>query len=193
MKIKNIIIVATGLLLASGIARAAHVWEDSAGWWDSHWTAAPSALLYNANELNFDMFGSYINPEERFNRLFKQNIHKGSWGGGAGLTYFFTPQLGLGTDFNTSDVDGDWLVNYWVGNFYLRAPLGNSGLAPYVYGGGGRGIDAPRWQWLYGGGVGLEFRFTPMTGIFTDARFLWSHESTAENSLTIRAGLRLGF
>jgi hypothetical protein len=74
----------------------------------------------------------------------------------------------------------------------LRLPLGNSGLAPYIFGGGGRAIN-PIWQWVYGGGVGLEYRFTRGLGIFTDARFLWGHEGTAYNTLGFRAGLRFTF
>jgi|ERR1051325_2357717 hypothetical protein len=208
MKMHKLISIATALLLTAGAARAVHVWEDAGGWWDAHWKADPSAPLYNPNELNLDLFGTYMSGEERFTKLFEHNIRHGAWGGGAGLSWFFTPQLGIGTDFNVSDWSpSEWRVDYWVGNIYLRFPLGNSGLAPYIYGGGGRGLPIPfttqidqevvtvetPWQWIYGGGVGLEFRFTPATGIFSDARFMFSHEATALNSLTIRAGLRFAF
>jgi hypothetical protein len=160
-------------------------------------------------ELSLDLFGSYINPEDGFVHLFDNNIHHGSWGGGAGLNFFFTRMLGIGTDFNVSDHQGyfynyggggfyngrhgnTWAVDDWVGNIYVRFPLWNTGLAPYIYGGGGRGMY-PSWDWVYGGGVGLEFRFTPGIGIFSDARFLWSNESTLLNTVTIRAGLRIAF
>lgn len=49
------------------------------------------------------------------------------------------------------------------------------------------------WNWVYGGGGGLEYRFTPATGIFSDTRFLWNDTSTALNTLTIRAGFRVVF
>lgn len=165
--------------------------------------------LYNPWEVSLDLFGSYINPERGFTHLFDTDIRHGSWGGGAGLNFFPTKYVGIGTDFDVSDHQGffynygggghyygrqgnDWAVDYWVGNIYLRYPIANTGLAPYIYGGGGRGMY-PIWQWVYGGGVGLEYRFVPGIGIFTDARFLWAHESTDFNTLTIRAGLRIAF
>ena len=101
-------------------------------------------------------------------------------------------EFGIGTDFNVSSKPAGNLVDDWVGNLYVRLPLGNSGLAPYAFGGGGRAFS-PVYDWVYGGGVGLEFRFNPTTGIFGDARFLWSDKSTELNRLLIRAGLRLVF
>lgn len=179
------------LALTGSISRAAHVWEDPSGWWGEHLTYDANAPKYTAQELSLDLFGSYINPEGKLNDLFNTNIRHGFWGGGAGLNYFFTQNLGIGTDFNISD-KAYRLVDYWVGNIYLRFPLGNSGLAPYVFGGGGRGMS-PIYQWVYGGGVGLEYRFNPTTGIFSDARFLWSDKATYLDTLTVRLGLRLVF
>jgi hypothetical protein len=180
-----------------------HIWESPGDWWRGHWEHDRNAQLYNPMELSLDLFGSYISPEGKFTDLFDTNIRHGSWGGGAGLNFFFTRMVGIGTDFNVSDHQGyfynrgggggnDWGVDYWVGNLYVRFPIGNTGLAPYIYGGGGRGMY-PTWEWVYGGGVGLEMRFTPGVGIFTDARFLWGHESTYLDTLTIRAGLRIAF
>lgn len=207
MKLKTIVTTASALLAACTMAQAAHIWEDSAGWWDSHFSYDKNAPKYNANEVSLDMFGSYLNPEIRFNKLFETNIRRGFWGGGAGLNYFFTRYVGIGSDFNISDKPGgNWDFDYVVGNIYLRMPLGNSGLAPYIYGGGGRGFGSQNvtvavgdtvinrpYDWLYGGGVGLEYRFNPSTGIFTDARFLWSDKATELNELIIRAGVRLTF
>ena len=121
------------------------------------------------------------------------NIRRGVWGGGAGVNYFFHRNIGIGTDASLVDVDGDhWKWTAWTGDLYLRLPLGNSGLAPYAFGTGGRAMT-PIWQWVYGGGVGLEYRFTRGFGIFSDVRFLWAHESTAYNTLGFRAGLRFTF
>lgn len=193
MRIKGIVTVTAALICTSGLAQAVHPWEDPVGWSDSRFAMTPGAPKYTANELSFDMFGSYINPEGQFNELFKTNIRKGFWGGGAGLNYFPFRKLGLGTDFNVSSKTGDLgLVDYWVGNIYLRVPLGNSGVAPYIYGGGGRGMS-PVWDWVYGGGAGLEYRFTPGLGVFSDARFLWSNRSTDLSRLVIRVGVRLVF
>lgn len=198
MKLKTIITAAGALLAACTMAQAAHIWEDSAGWWDSHFSYDKNAPKYSAQEVSLDLFGSYLNPERKFTDLFKTNIRHGFWGGGAGLNYFLTREIGIGSDFNISDKPGgNWDFDYVVGNIYFRLPIGNSGLAPYVYGGGGRGFSSESigrpYDWLYGGGVGLEYRLNPMTGIFTDARFYFSDKATELNELVIRAGLRVVF
>lgn len=192
MRIKSIITIGTALLLTTTLSRAAHIWEDPGAWSGGVFTYQPDVPKYNAQELSLDLFGSYNNPEGKLTDLFKTNIRHGFWGGGAGLNYFFTRQLGLGVDFNMSSKPEGSLVDDVIGNLYLRFPIGNSGLAPYIYGGGGRGIY-PVYQWYYGGGVGLEYRFNPTMGIFTDGRFLWSEKETALNRLFLRAGVRLVF
>ena len=63
-----------------------------------------------------------------------------------------------------------------TGNLILRLLLGESGFAPYFIGSGDRRIS-PRYEWVYGGGVGLEYRFNPSTGIFSDAGFLWADKA----------------
>lgn len=175
-------------LLTATAADAAHIWQDPNAWWNYD----QNAPKYSANELSLDLFGSYLNPEGELNDLFDTNIRHGAWGGGAGLNYFLTREFGVGADFNMSDNPGDRLVDYTIGNLYLRLPLGNSGFAPYLFGGGGRGFS-PVYQWLYGGGVGLEYRFSPILGVFSDAGFLWSDRATSLDMLTIRAGLRIAF
>ena len=193
MKIAKFVTVTSALLLTSCLAQAAHVWEDPSGWWDSHFSYDQTTPLYTAQELSLDLFGSYLNPEGKFTDLFKTSMRHGFWGGGAGLNYFFTRELGIGTDFNVSSKpDDENLVDYVVGNLYARLPLGSSGLAPYIFGGGGRAMS-PTYQWTYGGGVGLEFRFNPTTGIFSDARFLWGDKGTIYNELGIRTGIRIVF
>jgi hypothetical protein len=210
MRIRTIITISAALMLTAGAARAAHIWEDSAGWWDGHFAYDVNAPRYTAQELSLDLFGSYINPEQNFIHMTTTSIRRGWWGGGAGLNYFFLRNVGIGTDFNVSAKPENTpaennLVDYWVGNIYLRLPIGNTGLSPYIYGGGGRGIS-PIWQWVYGGGAGLEYRFNPTTGVFVDGRFLWANKPAEapkdsfagtdvllKNRLVIRAGLRVVF
>lgn len=193
---KNTIIVCiAGLCLFAGTTvKAQHAWEDPSGWWGGHFAYDKNnAPSYNSQELSLDLFASYINPEGRFGDLFETNIRNGFWGGGAGVNYFFTRELGIGADFNISSKPDDLnLVDQVTGNLIFRIPIGNSGVAPYLIGSGGRAMS-PTWDWLYGGGVGLEMRLNPTTGIFSDARFLWSDRSTANNRLLIRAGVRLTF
>jgi len=193
MKTTKLVAVASGLLLTSTVARGAHVWEDPSGWWDSHLSYDQNAPRYTSQEVSLDLFGSYLNPEGKFTDLLDTSVEHGFWGGGAGVNYFFTKYLGIGSDFNISSKPDDAnLVDYVVGNLYARLPLGNSGLAPYIFAGGGRAMS-PIYQWTYGGGVGLEYRFNPTTGVFSDGRFLWGDKGTQYDEMVIRAGVRLVF
>jgi len=199
MRLIQTMTVAAGLALASSAsAQTTHVWSDPTGWWDTHFAYDVNAPRYTAQEFSLDFFGSYINPEGNLDNLFDTNIRHGAWGGGVGANYFFTSMLGLGVDFNMSDKSGSAdlpLVDQVVGNLVLRLPLGNSGVSPYFIGSGGRAIGGGPlpWQWVYGGGVGLEYRWNPTTGIFSDARFFWADKGTIYNRLLIRAGLRIAF
>ncbi len=204
MRIKQIVTISAALIVSASAARAAHVWSDPSGWWDSHFSYDANLPKYTAQELSLDLFGSYINPEGKFTDLFETNIRHGFWGGGAGLNYFVTRELGFGVDFNASakkdnyhsvNLNNGQIIDDVVGSVILRIPIGNSGLAPYAIGSGGRafgGREVP-WQWVYGGGVGLEYRWSPTMGIFSDARYFWGDKGTVYSRLLIRAGLRVVF
>jgi hypothetical protein len=71
-----------------------------------------------------------------------------------------------------------------------RFPIGESGFAPYVFGGGGRQFD-PIELWFGQVGGGLEFRFTPNVGLFTDVRYVLT--DGAEDHGLARLGVRLVF
>src|SRR5215471_14340136 len=184
---KIVLIASFALVMIAGAAQAAHVWDDTGEWWNGHFVTVPDAPKYTSEELSLDLFGSYNHPEGKLDDLVDNGIDHGFWGGGAGVNYFFTRDLGLGADFNISSKPDDLrLEDQVTGNLIFRLPLGNSGIAPYIIGSGGRGMS-PRWEWVYGGGVGLEFRFNPTTGIFTDGRYYWNDTTTADNRLIIRA------
>jgi hypothetical protein len=173
--------------------RAQHMWEDPNAWMGNHFAYDTKPPLYSSQEVSLDLFASYINPEGKFHDLFETSIREGFWGGGAGVNYFLTREFGIGADFNISSKPDDInLVDQVTGNLIFRLPIGSSGVAPYAIGGGGRAMS-PRYDWVYGGGVGLEFRFNPTTGIFSDARFLLADRSTADNRLLIRTGIRITF
>jgi hypothetical protein len=199
MKMQFVTLTAVGLLAASaGMAQTttttttttttSHVWNDPHTWWGSHW-AYHTDDRYTANELSLDMFGSYIAGERRIEDLFDTNIRHGVWGGGVGLNYFFTREIGIGGDINIPD-DGGNFVNNINGSLIARIPIVNSGLAPYVFGGGGRQTE-PVWQWTGHAGVGLEYRFNPVTGVFADGRYMWVDKTADE--ILFRAGVRFVF
>ncbi len=189
MRMNTILMCTAALLLSHALARAGHVWEDPNGWWDSHFTSDPTTPRFTAGELSLDLAGSYIAAEEKFTHLFQTSIRDGHWGGEAGLNYFFLREIGIGADVNMSD-NGGKLVDEVLGSLILRLPIGSSGFAPYIFGGGGRGVE-PAWQWLYDGGVGAEYRFNPVTGLFIDGRYIWAEKTS--DALLLRAGLRLTF
>jgi len=194
MKIKRLIAVTSvGVVLLglAGVAKAAvHIWEDP-GAWSSGVFAYDAAATpkFTANELSLDMFASFVAPERRFRDIFDTNIRHGKWGGGVGVNYFFTRELGIMGDINIGDNGGNF-VDQVMGAGVLRIPLEPTGLAPYIFGGGGRGTD-PVWEWLGQAGVGLEYRLNPATGLFADARYIWHDKSF--DRLMIRTGLRLVF
>lgn len=198
MKMKLIILSAAVVLTASvGLAQTettttttttTHVWNDPNVWWANHWQVIHENQ-YTANELSLDLFGSYLAGQRKIEDLFKTDIRHGHWGGGVGLNYFFTQNFGIGGDINMPD-DGHHLVDNAYGQLIARYPICNSGLAPYVFGGGGRQID-PAWEWEGHAGVGIEYRWNPGMGLFTDARYTWVKNTPDE--IMFRAGLRFVF
>ncbi len=191
MKQSKIVTMTAALMLWSGAARAAaHLYDDPYGWSRGLFVYDRAASpKYTANEFSVDLFGSFIADERKIEEIFKTNIRSGEWGGGVGLNYFMTREIGLGGDINMS-ANGGKLVDQVLGNLIIRWPFESCGLAPYIFGGGGRSID-PIWEWLGHAGIGLEFRFNPTLGIFGDGRYEWLDHSP--DRLLLRTGLRVVF
>lgn len=194
MKIKMIALA--GAVLVSGSAVLAQTettttttttTTSTTVWGLNRWCS--QGPLYTANELSLDLFGSYLAGQRKIEDIFKTNIRHGFWGGGVGLNYFPDKYLGIGGDINMP-VNGGHLVDNISGQLIARFPIDNSGLAPYVFGGGGR-TTWPAWNWEGHAGVGLEYRFNPGMGIFGDARYTWVKNTPDE--LLIRTGLRVVF
>lgn len=75
-------------------------------------------------------------------------------------------------------------------SFTCRFPLGQSGLAPYAFGGGGRNFENVRHSFAQVG-VGMEYRVTPHVGMFLDARGVVPDET---KYYTVgRLGMRFSF
>jgi opacity protein-like surface antigen len=162
-------------------------------WWSERTSYDRDSVKYNANELNLDLFGTYSHSIRKFDDMFDHTWRHGEWGGGVGMNYFFTKYLGFGVD-TFFQRHGHFLNNV-SGNLYARAPLGNSGFAPYIYGGAGwrdgSSVGAFHSDELTAhGGVGIEYRFNPHLGVFIDARYTWT-DKTADESL-VRSGFRIG-
>lgn len=191
MRQKTLTIAAAALLLAAGGAKAVNIWQDPCAWKAGLFSAPTNGIYYYPQELQLDLFGSYNNPEERLPKLFDTNIRHGTWGGGAGANFFFTENLGIGGDLNFG-AHGGRIMDYGLGDVIFRMPIDHTPLAPYAIGSGGRQVW-PNWDWLYGGGVGLEFRPTAQLGVFADARYLWKNSNVGNDRLILRAGIRIVF
>jgi hypothetical protein len=151
--------------------------------------AGDSSALYRAKESSLDVYATYAAPEYGINHVFETNIRGGSWGGGLGFNRFFSQKLGMGSDINMTGNGGSFIDSVTV-NLLGRLPLGNSGLAPYVLGGGGRAYNPA--QWIGQAGVGLELRSTSKMGLFVDGRYIWGETSNTD-ALQLRGGFRLMF
>jgi hypothetical protein len=145
---------------------------------------------YRSSELSVDAFGSGSLGEYTLNHLsgpsVRQNVR---FGLGAGLSYFITRNIGIGGEAYSENTTGAF-IDSASANLTLRLPLGQSGFAPYIFGGGGHQFDmAQLWFGQFGGG--MEFRFTPHVGIFVDARAVVPNETRYYG--VARLGLRFAF
>lgn len=124
------------------------------------------------------------------------HTHDGTWGYGAGVTYFFHRNFGFegeavvlnGRSPSSTSVDD---VSF---SLIGRAPLGDSGLSPYVLVGAGRNIN--NGESFAHVGAGLEYRFTGLpvvkgASVFAEGRYQWVRTST--DAAQLRAGLRFTF
>jgi hypothetical protein len=175
----------------SGAARAAHIWEDPELWWSSLWVYEQNdEPKFAAHEFSLELYGGFLAPERGIEHVFETDIRDdGTWGGGVGLSYFLTREIGLGVDASTH-ANGGTFFDQVLGNLILRLPWERASLAPYLIGGGGRSYD-PVEEWVAHGGLGIEWRPNAVTGIFFDTRYVWADDST--DRIAFRAGLRLIF
>jgi opacity protein-like surface antigen len=200
------------LLLTLLTAMAAPAYAGTASMTTSEVAPMPAPVsLYNANELQFDVFGQYGFTQSGDERL----IGEDAYGGGLGVNYFITRWFGIGGEGTLFDTEGD-TVGTATFNIFLRAPLGESGFAVYGFTGIGvtfnaddldsddfedfddrvRDSDDPRDTddvLLQGHvGLGVEYRFSPNFGVFTDARYTFVERDNSDFGL-IRAGVRFAF
>jgi hypothetical protein len=174
----GILIKGTILLLAAGSA------------WGADGMRYDQNDRYRANEVSLDLFGTASIGQTSIDHLSGNSIsHDTRLGAGAGLNYFFSRNIGIGGEAYTENTHHNFIDNA-SGSLIARFPLGTSGVAPYVFGGGGRQFD-PIYLWFAHLGAGLEYRFTPRVGAFLDARYVFTDET--KNYGLGRAGVRLAF
>ena len=158
----------------------------------------PPASYFRANEFDLGAFGTY---DTTFNQN-RRAIGDHAWGGGMSLTYFPWLYAGFGVDWSlVNTIPGHDLAHQVDGKFTLRYPLDlispNLHLAPYAYGGvGGLFVHTSgsnhHSSVLGSVGGGLEDRFTPHIGIFSDAGYEIV-DGPKNNFMQVNFGLKYAF
>jgi Outer membrane protein beta-barrel domain len=174
----------------------------------------PVESLYRDHEWQIDVFGAYAPSGPDAGRFLGNH----AWGGGAGISYFFTRNFGLGLEGSAlrgtgersnHDVSGDFGLNL-IG----RLPIANSGWAPYEFAGIGGFVPGSgnnvfnttingfsrtirghnNEDILFQGhvGLGVEYRFTRNIGVFADGRYTFVENWQNDYGL-IRTGVRFAF
>jgi hypothetical protein len=145
---------------------------------------------YRSSELSMDAFGTASLGKYTLNHLSNARVRQNTrLGAGVGLSYFITRNIGIGAEAYSENTTGVF-VDSASANLILRLPLGQSGLAPYVFGGGGHQFDRLK-VWFGQAGVGMEYRFCPHVGVFVDARGVVPNETKYYG--VARLGLRFAF
>ncbi len=140
------------------------------------WHITDSPDIYRNYELNLQGFGFGTVDEHTLNHLTGHRLHRDAQIGlGAGLSFFFCKYVGIeGEGYSESTHHS--IVNNAGGNLVLRWPIGTTGWAPYVYGGGGHQFEPVEGNYADAGG-GIEYRFARWVGLFADARWVLTTHS----------------
>lgn len=121
---------------------------------------------FAAGEMNFDIISVYADPTG--------NGLEDGVGGGIGAGYFFTENFGLmGRAYWW---DGNDAIHSVTASAVVRAPLGDTCLAPYLFGGVGGHFDSVN-QISGHLGAGAEYRLTDSIGLFADYSYTWADET----------------
>lgn len=151
----------------------------------------PDARFRN-NEVVLEAFGvgTATGRAYEFYNGYAHHHHDLAGGGGAGLAFFFCKYVGIEGEAYSTRFFPNFVDNVG-GNLVLRWPIANIGLAPYVFGGGGHQFNEG--QATYADtGVGVEYRFNPMLGIFIDGRAVLPDNGFRNYGMG-RLGLRFAF
>ena len=160
------LIIAVGGLLASSTALRAEETNNIS--YDQKMECHHESL-YQCHELSVDAFGTASLGQHTIEHLSGSRIrHNTELGAGVGLNYFFCRQLGIAADAYSENTSGPFIDSASI-NLIFRLPLGNSGFAPYLFGGGGYQFDLDHASFGQAG-AGMEYRFNRQMGMFIDAR-----------------------
>jgi hypothetical protein len=162
----------------------------------------PEPTCFLDRELQIDVFGAYADGNAQTHA---GPVRDHGWGGGIGVNYFFTRNIGLGVDAywlgatpNAAASRESSLTTFHnvTGSLIFRLPNDATCLAPYGYLGGGVHVDGDTWASAHVG-LGLEYRIVPnKVGLFVDARWTYfgdRYGSGDQNWFLGKAGVRFVF
>jgi hypothetical protein len=167
---------------------------------DKNYKAPEPEACFRDGELQLDIFGMYADGNSP---LHAGPIRDHGWGGGIGINYFLTLNLGVGVEAawldareNGSLGGGYTAIHNYSASLIYRFVETDSCLAPYVFLGGGVAGDGENWAFGHVG-LGAEYRITPQKlGIFADARWNYYGDRFGhgdQNNVAARVGLRIVF
>ncbi len=132
--------------------------------------------------MSFDVFGAGFFPEGGGDE---------AAGGGVGMSYFFTRNLGI--DLNYSLFATSKEHHQFDGNLVLRAPIDSLCIAPYLLAGGGFATNSNSYG-TYQAGAGIDIRLQSMNclGIFAEGLYHFANDE-APDFTTVRLGVRIPF
>jgi hypothetical protein len=163
------------------------------------------ASFFRANEWDVGAFATYV---KGVGGVMNRGFGEHGWGGGGEVSYF--PWIYVGFRFQGAAVSisrADETAAILTGDVILRYPLDlkvpNLHLAPYVFAGVGGmldGLDGVNQrgdlrtvdQVLGNFGGGLEYRFTPHIGLFSEAGYNLI-DGPKNNAVQVNWGLRYAF
>lgn len=130
--------------------------------------------------LSADVFGGAYLPE------FGDEV----LGGGVGLNYFFSRNVGIDVNYGLYATDKEH--HQFDANLILRAPIDSLCIAPYVLVGGGVATNSvTRGNYQVGGGLDVRIPSASCLGIFAEGAYHFSEEEP--DYTTVRLGLRIPF
>src|SRR5580698_230545 len=137
---KGILMTAAIGMLSTGMVLGQTDMSTTTSTTTSYSHSAPGAL-YRGQEFSIDLFGGGTLDEHDIDHLTGRRIRNdGRLGWGAGGNFFFCRYLGVGGEFYTENPDAHF-VDETSGSLILRLPIGETGLAPYAFVGGGHRFD----------------------------------------------------
>ncbi len=113
-------------------------------------------------------------------------------GGGIGIAYFFTENIGI--DTNYAAFDNESTAHFITADMILRFPIKSACVAPYLIGGAGvRANSSTEAVWRLGAGIDIRPEALGNIGLFADGTYNWINGNTYQDMTIVRLGIRLPF